>query len=160
MPVPPIDLAPIDPAQAALDQASGLFGVLDANEILLEYAPIQNPPYVLAAAGLAIALLCGLTFSRLVQNRLDGWKQDRLPLLPLASRETMLPWSGLILGVTLFLGGCLQVFGFAAGAALLVAFVLSLATAGALWRQLSQLMQQVQEGNFRAVDFDNFDQFF
>ncbi|MFN9620575.1 MAG: hypothetical protein ACK55X_12790 [Synechococcaceae cyanobacterium] len=160
MPVPPIDLAPIDPAQAALDQASGLFGDLDANEILLEYAPIQNPPYVLAAAGLAIALLCGLTFSRLVQNRLDGWKQDRLPLLPLASRETMLPWSGLILGVTLFLGGCLQVFGFAAGAALLVAFVLSLATAGALWRQLSQLMQQVQEGNFRAVDFDNFDQFF
>jgi hypothetical protein len=160
VPVPPIDLAPIDPAQAALDQASGLFGDLDANEILLEYAPIQNPPYVLAAAGLAIALLCGLTFSRLVQNRLDGWQQDRLPLLPLASRETMLPWSGLILGVTLFLGGCLQVFGFAAGAALLVAFVLSLATAGALWRQLSQLMQQVQEGNFRAVDFDNFDQFF
>ena len=160
MPVPPIDLAPIDPAEAALDQASGLFGDLDASEILLEYAPIQNPPYVLAAAGLAIALLCGLTFSRLVQNRLDGWKQDRLPLLPLASPETMLPWSGLILGVTLFLGGCLQVFGFAAGAALLVAFVLSLATAGALWRQLSQLMQQVQEGNFRAVDFDNFDQFF
>jgi hypothetical protein len=160
VPVPPIDLAPIDAAEAALDQASGLFGDLDASEILLEYAPIQNPPYVLAAAGLAIALLCGLTFSRLVQNRLDGWKQDRLPLLPLASRETMLPWSGLILGVTLFLGGCLQVFGFAAGAALLVAFVLSLATAGALWRQLSQLMQQVQEGNFRAVDFDNFDQFF
>jgi hypothetical protein len=38
--------------------------------------------------------------------------------------------------------------------------VLSVATAGALWRQLSQLMLQVQEGNFRAVDFDNFDQFF
>lgn len=160
MPVLPIDLAPIDSAEAALDQASGLFGDLDASEILLEYAPIQNPPYVVAAAGLTIAVLCGLTFSRLVQNRLDGWKQDRLPLLPLASRETMLPWIGLVLGVTLFLGGCLQVFGFAGGAALLVAFVLSLATAGALWRQLSQLMLQVQEGNFRAVDFDNFDQFF
>jgi hypothetical protein len=72
----------------------------------------------------------------------------------------MLPWSGLVVGVTLFLGGCLQVFGFGSGAALLVAFVLSVATAGALWRQLSQLMLQVQEGNFRAVDFDNFDQFF
>lgn len=160
MPVPPIDLAPIDPAEAALDQASGLFGDLDASEILLEYAPIQNPPYVLAGAGLAIAVLCGLTFSRLVQNRLDGWKQDRLPLLPLASRETMLPWIGLVLGVTLFLGGCLQVFGFAGGAALLVAFVLSLATAGALWVQLTRLMRQVEAGNFRAVDFDNFDEFF
>jgi hypothetical protein len=68
--------------------------------------------------------------------------------------------NGLVLGVTLFLGSCLQVFGFGSGAALLVAFVLSVATAGALWRQLSQLMLQVQEGNFRAVDFDNFDQFF
>ncbi len=158
--MPPIDPSPIDLQEAALDQASGLFGDLDAGEILLEYAPIQNPPYMVAAIGLAIAVLCGLTFSRLVQNRLDGWKQDRLALLPLATPETMLPWSGLVLGVTLFLGGCLQVFGFGAGAALLVAFVLSVATAGALWRQLSQLMLQVQEGNFRAVDFDNFDQFF
>ncbi|MEB3170359.1 MAG: hypothetical protein VKK43_03210 [Synechococcaceae cyanobacterium] len=155
-----MDPSPIDLQEAALDQASGLFGDLDAGEILLEYAPIQNPPYMVAAIGLAIAVLCGLTFSRLVQNRLDGWKQDRLALLPLATPETMLPWSGLVLGVTLFLGGCLQVFGFGAGAALLVAFVLSVATAGALWRQLSQLMLQVQEGNFRAVDFDNFDQFF
>lgn len=158
--MPPIDPSPIDLQEAALDQASGLFGDLDAGEILLEYAPIQNPPYMVAAIGLAIAVLCGLTFSRLVQNRLDGWKQDRLALLPLATPETMLPWSGLVLGVTLFLGGCLQVFGFGAGAALLVAFVLSVATAGALWRQLSQLMLQVQEGSFRAVDFDNFDQFF
>ena len=158
--MPPIDLSPIDLQEAALDQASDLFGDLDASEILLEYAQIQNPPYLVAAAGLAIAVLCGLTFSRLVQNRLDGWKQDRLPLLPLASAATMLPWSGLVVGVTLFLGGCLQVFGFGSGAAVLVAFVLSVATAGALWRQLSQLMLQVQEGNFRAVDFDNFDQFF
>ena len=160
MSVPPIDLPPIDLQEAALDQASGFFGDLDPGEILLEYAPIQEPPYLVAAAGLAISVLCGLTFSRLVQNRLEGWKQDRLALLPLASRETMLPWSGLVIGVTLFLGGCLQVFGFAGGAALLVAFLLSIATAGALWRQLTQLMQQVQDGNFKAVDFDNFDQFF
>jgi hypothetical protein len=153
-------MAPIDLPEAALDQASGLFGDLDASEILLEYAQIENPPYLVAAVGLVIAILCGLTFSRLVQDRLDGWKQDRLALLPLANFETLLPWAGLVIGVTLFIGSCLQVFGFAGGAALLVAFVLSLATAGALWRQLTQLMRQVQEGNFRAVDFDNFDQFF
>jgi hypothetical protein len=155
VPVPPIDLQ-----EAALDQASGLFGDLDAADILLEYAPIDYPPYVVAGVGLAISVLCGLTFAKLVQNRLDGWKHDRLALLPLASRETMLPWIALVIGVTLFLGGCLQVFGFSSGAALLVAFLLSIATAGALWRQLTQLMRQVEDGNFRAVDFDNFDQFF
>jgi len=41
-----------------------------------------------------------------------------------------------------------------------VSFVLSLGTAGALWVQLERLMEQVQAGNFKAVDFDNFDQFF
>jgi hypothetical protein len=43
---------------------------------------------------------------------------------------------------------------------LLVSFLLSIATAGALWAQLVRLMQQVEAGNFKAVDFDNFDEFF
>jgi hypothetical protein len=155
-----LDAAPVTLRQAGLDQASGAYGDLDAMEILLEYAPLSYPPYMLAGIGLAMAVLCGLTFARMVQNRLEGWKQDRLALLPLANLETTLPYAGLVIGVTLFIGASLQVFGFAAGAALLVAFVLSLLTAGALWVQLERLMAQVQEGTFRAVDFDNFDQFF
>ena len=156
VPVP----APIDLEEAALDAASGYFGDLDAGEIFLEYAPIQQPPYVLAGIGLAMGILCGLTFAKLVQNRLDGWKQDRLALLPLGTRETNLAYAGVILGITLFIGGSLSVFGFSLGAALLVSFALSMATAGALWVQLERLMEQVQSGNFKAVDFDNFDQFF
>jgi hypothetical protein len=143
-----------------LDTATELFGDLDASEILLEFAQIPQPPYFLAGLGLAIGMVCGLTFATLVQQRLDGWKQDRLALLPLAGLATVPPWIGLVLGVTLFIGGSLQVFGFGAGAALLVAFLLSLATAGALWVQLVRLMEQVQAGNFKAVDFDNFDEFF
>ncbi len=151
---------PSEGAQMVIEQANDFFGELNDAEILLEYARFDSPPYALAAAGLVIALLCGLTFARLVQDRLEAWKQDRLPLLPLARRETVLPYVGLLVGVTLFIGASLQVFGFAAGAALLVAFLLSLATAGALWVQLVRLMQQVEAGNFKAVDFDNFDEFF
>ncbi len=151
---------PIAGPQALIDRAGDMFGDLNDAEILLEYARIDSPPYVLAGVGLAIGVLCGLTFARLVQDRLEAWKQDRLPLLPLARLETMLPYIGLVLGVTLFIGASLQVFGFASGAALLVAFLLSMATAGALWVQLARLMQQVEAGNFKAVDFDNFDEFF
>ena len=151
---------PIGAPQAVIEPVSDFFGDLNDAEILLEYARFDSPPYVLAGAGLAIAVLCGLTFSKLVQDRLEAWKQDRLPLLPLARRETVLPYIGLLVGVTLFIGASLQVFGFAAGAALLVAFLLSLATAGALWVQLARLMGQVEAGNFKAVDFDNFDEFF
>jgi hypothetical protein len=153
-------LVPINLSEAAQDLASGDFGDLDAAEIFLEYAPIQQPPYLVAGLGLAIGVLCGLTFARLVQNRLDGWQQDRLALLPLGTWELTLAYTGVVIGVTLFIGGSLQVFGFASGAALLVSFILSIATAGALWVQLERLMEQVQAGNFKAVDFDNFDQFF
>jgi len=152
--------APIDLSEAAQDLASGDYGDLDLDQLLLEFAPVLQPPYVLAGVGLAIGVVCGLTFARLVSQRLDGWKQDRLALLPLARRETILPWIGTQLGVTLFIGASLQVFGFSSGASLLVAMLMSLATAGALWMQLVRLMGQVEAGNFRAVDFDNFDEFF
>jgi hypothetical protein len=152
--------APIDLLDADLDALSGYYGDLDGSEILLEFAPISQPPYLVAGLGLAIAMLCGLTFAKLVQQRLDGWKQDRLSLLPLGTAVVTIPYMGVVLGITLFIGGSLQVFGFSAGAALLVSFVLSVGTAGALWVQLERLMGQVQDGTFSAVDFDNFDQFF
>ncbi len=76
------------------------------------------------------------------------------------TRSSVLKEFGIVAGITLFIGGSLQVFGFAPGAALLVALLLSLATAGALWVQLERLMLQVENGTFSAVDFDNFDQFF
>ena len=129
-------------------------------EQYLMMAVLPQPPYLMAGIGLLMGVLCGLTFGRLVQNKLDGWKEDRLPLLPLATAEILLSFSGTLIGVTLFIGCCLQIFGFAAGAALLVAFVMSLLTGGALFAQLERLMQQVADGNFKAVDFDNFDEFF
>ena len=155
-----MSLAPINLSEAAQDFATGDFGDLEQGDILLEFAPMFQPPYVLAGIGLAMGILCGLTFAKLVQNKLDGWKQDRLALLPLGNFETNLPYTGIIVGITLFIGGSLQIFGFASGAALLVAFVLSMATAGALWVQLERLMTQVENGTFSAVDFDNFDEFF
>ena len=75
------DYAPVDLDQAELDMLTGAFGDLNADEILLEFARMQQPPYLVAGLGLAIGILCGLTFSKLVQNRLDGWKADRLAML-------------------------------------------------------------------------------
>ena len=129
-------------------------------EMFLQMAVLQQPPYFLAGAGFAIGVLCGLTFGRQVQAKLESWKQDRISLLPLGTPEISLSFSGTLIGITLFIGCCLQIFGFASGAALLVALLLSLLTGGALFAQLERLMEQVESGNFKAVDFDNFDEFF
>ena len=99
-----MSLAPINLSEAAQDFATGDFGDLEPGDILLEFAPMFQPPYVLAGIGLAMGILCGLTFAKLVQNKLDGWKQDRLALLPLGNFETNLPYTGIIVGITLFIG--------------------------------------------------------
>ena len=103
------------------------------DELLFPTTYFPQPPYMLAGIGLAVGVLCGLTFRKLVQNKLDGWKQDRLALLPLGNAEITMSYAGTLIGITLFIGSCLQIFGFASGAALLVALVLSLLTGGALW---------------------------
>ena len=59
-------------------------------EMLLQMAVPPQPPYLMAGLGLVIGVLCGLTFGRQIQAKLDGWKQDRLALLPLATAEIML----------------------------------------------------------------------
>ena len=83
------------------------------DELLFQLAYFPQPPYLLAGIGLAVGVLCGLTFGRLVQIKLDGWKQDRLPLLPLGSVEITMSYAGTMIGIVLFIGSCLQVFGFA-----------------------------------------------
>ena len=67
-------------------------------EMLLQMAVIAQPPYLLAGLGLLMGVLCGLTFSRLVQLKLDGWKQDRLTLLPLGTPEITMSYTGILIG--------------------------------------------------------------
>ena len=70
-------------------------------EMLLQMAVLPQPPYLMAGLGLLMGVLCGLTFGRQVQDKLDGWKQDRLPLLPLATAEISLSFTGILIGIAL-----------------------------------------------------------
>ena len=67
-------------------------------EQLLQMMTLPQPPYLLAGIGLLMGVLCGLTFGRQVQNKLDGWKQDRLPLMPLGTAEINLSYAGTLIG--------------------------------------------------------------
>ena len=129
-------------------------------DVLLGAAPPywqSQPPYALSGIGLLIALLCGLTFARQIRQRLEDWKQDRLPLLPLGRFTTVIPYGGILVGTILFIGAGLQAFGFGAGGSFCLALLLALFTAAGLWTQLEDLMRQVEEGTFAAADFDFFE---
>ncbi len=128
-------------------------------DVLLNAQPYwqSQPPYALSGIGLLVALLCGLTFAHQVRQRLEDWKQDRLPLLPLGRFTTVLPYSGIVAGTILFIGAGLQVFGFGAGGSFFLALLLAVSTGAGLWKQLEDLMGQVQEGSFTVADFDFFE---
>ncbi len=117
----------------------------------------SHPPYALSGMGLLMALLCGLTFARQIGRRLEDWKQDRLPLLPLGRFTTVIPYGGIVVGTVLFIGAGLQVFGFGAGSSFFLALLLAVATGAGLWQQLEDLMGQVEKGTFAAADFDFFE---
>ena len=63
------DPQPVDLGEASLDAASGLFGDLDAADILLEFARLPQPPYLLAGAGLAIATAVPLAYLTLAGRK-------------------------------------------------------------------------------------------
>ncbi|KKZ10429.1 MAG: hypothetical protein TE42_10165 [Candidatus Synechococcus spongiarum SP3] len=114
----------------------------------------SQPPYALSGMGLLMALLCGLTFARQIGRRLEDWKQDRLPLLPLERPTTVIPYVGIVAGTVLFIGAGLQVFGFGAGSSFFLSLLLAASTGAGLWQQLEDLMGQVEKGTFAAADFD------
>ena len=69
---------PLDAMDSSALPDGWMYGDLDASDILLEYAQIIQPPYLVAGVGLAIGVLCGLTFAKLVENKLEGWETDAM----------------------------------------------------------------------------------
>jgi len=130
------------------------------SDTFLEFSAFSQPPYFLVILGATVGIICGATFAKQIEYRLDQWKKHNLSLLPLQTVQLHLSYAGIQLGTILFISGSLQIFGLSYDKAFFVGLFLSLVTGGALWVQLEQFMKQVENGEFKVVDFDNFDQFF
>ncbi|MFL0773547.1 MAG: hypothetical protein AB8A39_02160 [Prochlorococcus sp.] len=152
--------APGNLEEADMDSLNEMFAGISSEEAIPAYASIAQPEYLLMGLGLTISLLSALNFARLVENKLNGWKEDQRPLLPLASIGTTISYLGVVFGVTLLIAGSMEVFDFAYGPSLLIGSLVSVLTGVAFWIQIKRLMGQVEAGNFKAVDFDNYDEFF
>jgi hypothetical protein len=129
------------------------------NEYPIYYFP-TDPPIFLLIAGLFISITCGLTFSKLLKLLLSEWKVNpNLPIGDLPGGGLRLSYLFTNLGIALFLGSGMQVFGFPDWLAWAIALPTTILTAGGFWWQISRVMQQIQRGTFRVSDFDSFDTF-
>lgn len=120
---------------------------------------LPQPPFLIAAIGVFIAITFGTAFQNLLgqklrQSYLDqanegSFRIDRTKDLAIATSF----W-GVCFGVWVFLGGGLLVLGFGIIPSYGVSLLLTLATAALVWDQINDVLTQLKEGGSKALELD------
>jgi hypothetical protein len=118
-----------------------------------------QPPFFVAIIGVFIAITSGAAFQNLLEQKLKKSYRDSKQSTSFKINSTQDPaiavtFSGICLGVWVFLGGGLLVLGFGFIPAYGVALLLTLFTSGLVWDQINDVLQQLKEGGSKALELD------
>jgi hypothetical protein len=120
-----------------------------------------DPPLVLLVAGLFIGITSCTAFVVSLKQLLKEWsknhRQDACStnLANLQGVQVFFPFSGIALGICIFLASCLQVFAFSGIIAYGFSIPLTVLMAGLVWYQLTRLFNQLEERGLRGIDLDD-----
>lgn len=117
-----------------------------------------EPPYVLLFAGLFASIASGLSFEAVLKQSVQTWSKNRSTriLATLQGPQLILPFWGIAIGSCVFLSSGMEIFGFPAPLAYLIAVPLTAGTAGLVWAQLGKILVQLEQGGSQALDLDSF----
>ncbi|GAP93763.1 hypothetical protein [Leptolyngbya sp. NIES-2104] len=103
-----------------------------------------DPPYVLLFVGLFITLTCAIPFVVLIRQRIDYWAKNlSASSLPVRGAvQVILPFSGMMGGICIFIASALEVFGVPVLPAFFVAVLLVLLSSYLAWWQLGRVLSQ------------------
>jgi hypothetical protein len=123
------------------------------------YFPL-NPPYFLFGASLLAGLACGKAFESTLRQLVQAWAQNRSSrnLLNLKGIPIKLPYIGITICVGVFLASGLEIFGFPPNFAYKVAVTLTAGSAYFVWRQLGNLLIELERGGSAAMDLDVYEE--
>ncbi|MDX1976883.1 MAG: hypothetical protein SFT94_04350 [Pseudanabaenaceae cyanobacterium bins.68] len=118
-----------------------------------------NPPYFLFGAALVAGLLCGKTFEVNLRELVQEWNLNRSSrsLANLRGTALKLPFLGIALCIAVFLASGLEIFGFPPILSYPLSIVVTLLISGLVWRQLGQLLVELERGGSAAMDLDMFE---
>lgn len=122
------------------------------------YYYTYTPPYFLFIAGLLSGVLSGFAFNESLKQLVKDWTQNRSSrtLANMRGARLFIPFLGIAGGICLFLTSGLEIFGFPPPFTFIVAFPLTVITCGLIWRQLGQILMQLEKGGSKALDLDSF----
>lgn len=120
---------------------------------------LPQPPFFVAIIGVFIAITSGAAFQSLLEQKLkksyqDSKQQTSFKIDPTQDPAIAITFSGIGLGVWVFLGGGLLVLGFGFIPAYGVALLLTLFTSGLVWDQINDVLKQLKEGGSKALELD------
>ncbi|MDJ0578329.1 MAG: hypothetical protein QNJ65_24645 [Xenococcaceae cyanobacterium MO_234.B1] len=118
------------------------------------YYYIPQPPFFIPLIGLFIALTFGLTFQMQMQQRIQTWLKNPKTqgAYKLEGKDLTLSYQGICLGVWVFLGGGLRIFGFSSLSAFGFALFLTIGAGAFLWQQFGAMLVEVQKNGAKALD--------
>lgn len=117
-----------------------------------------TPPYVLVVIGFFAGITSGLAFQETLKMLVRDWAADsanktlRTLQQSLSLRVTFL---GILLGVCLFLGAGVQLFGVPQLISYAIAAPLAVGTGALVWWQLGKILVMLEEGGSKALELDS-----
>ena len=122
------------------------------------YYYIPQPPVFLPVIGLLIGLIFGATFQKQLEPMAQQWMKNPKEenSYSLKNKNLQLSYTGICLGVWLFLGGGFRVLGFGIIGAYGCALLITLGTGAFMWEQFGEMLMEVKEKGSKSLDLDEY----
>lgn len=122
------------------------------------YYYIPQPPVFLPVIGLLIGLIFGAVFQKQLEPIADSWRRNPQGknAFSLNDQNLQLSYTGICLGVWLFLGGGFRVLGFGSIGAYGFALPITLGTGAFMWQQFGEMLLEVKEKGSKSLDLDEY----
>ncbi len=119
----------------------------------------SDPPYFLFAISLVAGLVCGRAFEVTLRNLVNIWATSKSSrtMLELKSSSIKVPYLGMTLSIAVFMSTGLEIFGFPTLFGYIVAIPVTVGIALLVWRQLGQMLIELERGGSAALDLDSFE---
>ncbi|MEA5477531.1 hypothetical protein VB774_07845 [Pseudanabaena galeata UHCC 0370] len=119
----------------------------------------SDPPYFLFAISLVAGIACGRSFEVTLRNLVNIWSSSKSSrvMLELKSASIKVPYLGMTISIAVFMSTGLEVFGFPTLFGYIIAIPLTVGIALLVWRQLGQMLIELEKGGSAALDLDSFE---
>ena len=118
-----------------------------------------DPPYFLFAVSMIAGLACGRSFEVTLRSLVNAWavSKSSRTLLELKSSSIKVPYLGMTISIAVFMSTGLEVFGLPTLFGYAVAIPITFGIALLVWRQLGQMLIELDRGGSAALDLDTFE---